>query len=102
MHKCRHKGTRPPAGIGSSRDCGAVHLGNILEQCILINDEKHALYISSLVLPTFDAYVLGNPAMIPSSIESVTSAITKSAIVIGYRTAPKQLCPVTIGAQGRG
>merc|ERR1719215_214470 len=38
----------------------------------------------------------------PSSIESVTSAKKKSASVIGYSTAPKQLWPATIGVQGRG
>lgn len=41
MHKCKHMGTRPPTGIGSSRDCGAVHRGNIEEQCMLMYDEKH-------------------------------------------------------------
>ena len=44
--------------------------------------KPYALYIASLVFPTLVAYVFGNPDMIPSSIESVTSAITKSAIVI--------------------
>jgi len=33
--KCKHIGTRPPAGIGSLRDCGVVHLGKIAEQCTL-------------------------------------------------------------------
>ena len=28
--------------------------------------------------------------------------MTKSAIVIGVRTAPKQLCPVSIGRHGSG
>jgi len=42
----------------------------------------YALYIASLVFPTFDAYVFGKPAITPSNIESVTSAMTKSAIVI--------------------
>ena len=59
MHKCKQRGTRPPAGMGSSRDCGAVHLrnigihligkrllrfahrGKIDEQCILMYDAKH-------------------------------------------------------------
>jgi hypothetical protein len=31
--RCRHIGTRPPAGIGSLRDCGIVHRGNMEEQC---------------------------------------------------------------------
>ena len=156
MHKCRQRGTRPPAGIGSSRDCGAVHLRNIgihfvskvfevlrtvgklrsnaysctmrntllhftqklsdktcsaparrivatahpmacCQQAILggmtqnrtrqrarpqWKQKPYALYIASLVFPTLVAYVFGNPDMIPSSIESVTSAITRSAIVI--------------------
>ena len=41
MHKCKHIGTRPPAGIGSSLDWGVVQRGNIEEQCILMYDEKH-------------------------------------------------------------
>ena len=41
MHRCKHKGTRPPAGIGSSRDCGAVHLGNTDEHCKLMYEAKH-------------------------------------------------------------
>ena len=41
--------------------------------------------MASDVFPTFDAYVFGKPAMIPSSIESVTSAMMKSAIVICRR-----------------
>merc|ERR1712187_254139 len=94
--KCKHIGTLPPTGMISSRDCGVVHRGKIDEHCMLMYDEKHALYISSDVFPTFEAYVFGKPSMMPSNIESVTSAIAKSAIVIGYKTAPKQLCPVTI------
>ena len=77
--------------MASSRDCGAVHRGNIEEQCMLIYEAKHlltdhthprssqaartlngqregstrrrayALYIVSLVFPTFDAYVFGKP-----------------------------------------
>merc|ERR1712185_130813 len=64
--------------------------------------EKHALYKASLVFPTFSAYVFGKPAIYPSIIASVTSAIVKSAMVIGYSTAPKQLWPVIIGAHGKG
>ena len=41
MHRCKHNGTRPPAGMGSSRDCGAVHRGNIALQCILMYEAKH-------------------------------------------------------------
>ena len=37
--RCKHIGTRPPAGIGSLRDCGVVHLGKIAEQCTT----KHCL-----------------------------------------------------------
>ena len=49
-------------------------------------------------------YVVGwvckEPA--PSSIASVTSAIVKSAMVIGYRTAPKQLWPWPRGCGRHG
>uniref|UniRef100_A0A6T1BVC4 Uncharacterized protein n=1 Tax=Alexandrium monilatum TaxID=311494 RepID=A0A6T1BVC4_9DINO len=93
MHKCKHMGTRPTNGCGSSRDCGSVQRGNTDEQCMLMYAEKHVLYIAFDVFPTFDAYVFGNPAITPSSIASVTSARTKSDMVMGYNTAPKQLCP---------
>merc|ERR1719242_2507025 len=76
--------------------------GNTEEHNMLMYVEKQALYISSLVFPTFLLYVLGNPAMYPSSIESVTSAMVKSAIVMGYSTAPKQLWPVTMGTHDNG
>merc|ERR1712060_15851 len=46
-HKCKHMGTLPPAGIASSRDCGEAHRGKTEEHCMLIKEEKHALYISS-------------------------------------------------------
>ena len=46
-----------------------------------MDTNPYALYIASLVFPTLVAYVFGNPDMIPSSIESVTSAMTKSAMV---------------------
>ena len=69
---------------------------------MLMYDAKQAWYIESLVFPTFFEYVLGKPAIYPSNIASVTSAIMKSAIVIGYKTAPKQLWPDTIGAQVKG
>ena len=109
---------------------------------MLMYDEKHALYISSLVLPTLRAYVCGNlkstppqhemccapsalvrvgqtlrrsrpasnqspeeqtgsleaqPAHHKREMQVCTSESTKSAMVIGYVTAPKQLCPDTIG-----
>jgi hypothetical protein len=60
-----------------------VHRGNIDEHIMLMYDAKHAWYIESVVFPTFFEYVLGKPAIYPSNIESVTSAIMKSAIVIG-------------------
>eukprot|EP00428_Durinskia_dybowskii_P057917 CAMPEP_0170321462 /NCGR_PEP_ID=MMETSP0116_2-20130129/61492_1 /TAXON_ID=400756 /ORGANISM="Durinskia baltica, Strain CSIRO CS-38" /LENGTH=88 /DNA_ID=CAMNT_0010574287 /DNA_START=59 /DNA_END=325 /DNA_ORIENTATION=- len=40
--------------------------------------------------------------MTPSSMLSVTLANAKSAAVIGYSTAPKQLWPVIIGTQNKG
>ena len=48
-------------------------------------DKRQVQCIASLVFPTFAPYVFGKPAMTPSSMESVTSAITKSAIVIYIR-----------------
>ena len=55
IHMCKHIGTRPPVGMVSSRLCGVVHRGKSEEHIMLIYDEKHALYISSLVLPTLRA-----------------------------------------------
>ena len=46
------------------------------------NWDHYVLYIALVVLPTLEAYVLGKPAITPSSMESVTSAMMKSAIVI--------------------
>ena len=75
----------------------AKHLAEGIQNC-LVNPCAHAargaavtharnwegcvLYIASVVLPTLEAYVLGKPAITPSSMESVTSAMMKSAIVI--------------------
>ena len=44
--------------------------------------EQQALYISSLVRPTFRTYVVEKFAMYPSNMASVTSAIELSAAVI--------------------
>ena len=104
MHKCRHIGTRPPINEGSSRACATEQRGNNEEhftgntnhqihctgtlilcqvECsLLMYAEKQALYISSLVRPTFRTYVVGKLAMYPSSMASVTSAIEPSAAVI--------------------
>ena len=53
-----------------------------VECSLLMYAEKQALYISSLVRPTFRTYVVGKLAMYPSSMASVTSAIEPSAAVI--------------------
>ena len=60
MHMCKHIGTRPPTGIASSRLWGVVQRGKREEHIMLMYDEKHALYMLSLVLPTLRAYVCGN------------------------------------------
>ena len=60
IHMCKHIGTRPPVGTVSSLLWGVVHRGKREEHIMLMYDEKHALYISSLVLPTLRAYVCGN------------------------------------------
>ena len=102
MHDMKHIGTLPFTGLSSLRLCADAHRGKRDPHCIDIADAKHILYCASDVFPTLVAYVFGNPAMYPSRVASVTSAIMKSAMVIGYGTAPKQLCPVTIGMQVKG
>ena len=104
MRKCRHIGTRPPINEGSSRACATeqrgaqrrtfhwqrnhqiTYTGTLIlckVECSLhMYAEKQALYISSLVRPTFRTYVVEKLAMYPSILASVTSAIELSAAVI--------------------
>ena len=84
-----------------------------VECSLLMYAENQALYISSLVRPTFRTHVVEKLAMCPSSMASVTSSIELSAVVIyndsnqvtkkmgcwankmcvltGYNTDPKQV-----------
>ncbi len=39
--KCKHIGTRPPAGMGSLRDCGTVHRGKTAHRNMKNTQSKH-------------------------------------------------------------
>ena len=67
-HMWKHIGTRPPAGIVSSRVCTVVQRGNKLEHITLcMKRSKRGTYLRFF---DFFAYVLGKPATAPFNMLS--------------------------------